>query len=107
VTRAKPLEWRSLLDDSQGLSADQENGRSGEACIVNALETADYSPSPPGGRGSRSPQPSLENAERFPQPLGKLEAGFPQIHNRDDDDQRDSYVNGGIPQLFSIGLTFP
>ena len=41
----------------------------------------------------------LENVGRFPQPLGKPAAGFPQLHNRDDDDPQDSYVNGGIPSL--------
>ena len=49
----------------------------------------------------------LENAGRFPQPLGKPEAGFPQLHNRDDDDRQDSYVNGGIPPSFPKGVDFP
>jgi hypothetical protein len=42
----------------------------------------------------------LENAERFPQPLGKPEAGFPQLHNRDDDDRQDPCVNRGISTPF-------
>jgi len=60
---------------------------------------------------SRLPHPSTGywKTRRFPQPLGNPEAGFPQIHNPDDDDDdrnQDSCPHGGIPMELHTALTF-